>query len=72
MQSAAGFVAAVVTGNDRFVLRPQRGENVLFRYNRKVFEVTLDGEEVEPETIAKGQRAEVDYVVMERKKIARS
>jgi hypothetical protein len=54
------------------VLGPQRRENVLFRCDRKVVEVALDGEEVGPETIAKGQRAEVDYVVAEGEKIARS
>lgn len=72
MQSVTGILTNPILENQRFVLRPKEGDRVLFRYNPKVVEVTLDGEETGPESIKKGQRVKVDYVVSDGKEIARS
>jgi hypothetical protein len=36
MQLATGVVMTIIGDNNRFVLRPEEGKNILFRFNPKV------------------------------------
>jgi len=61
-ESLEGVVARVMADKNHIVVRPKEGEAVPFKYRPDTLEVTLDGEEAEPDAIAKGQRATVEYV----------
>ena len=61
-ESVDGKVARVLPEQDTFVVRPEDGGPVPLRYSAENLEMTLDGEQAEPEDIEKGQTASVQYV----------
>lgn len=72
MNTVEGVITRVDVETRRFVLKPRDEDRILIRFNPKSLKPTLDGEEVEPDTMKKGQRAEVRYVIVDDKEIARS
>jgi len=65
VRTATGVVGNVAQGGRRFVLRPQEGEPMVIQVVDTT-RVSLEGEEVEPTAIERGQSAVVAYVVGEQ------
>ncbi|HET7478270.1 MAG TPA: hypothetical protein VFJ72_02015 [Rubrobacteraceae bacterium] len=59
---ALGTVVFHNPDTQRFTLRPNKGENRIFRYNKNT-KITLNGKEADPKDIEKGLQAQAKYIV---------
>lgn len=59
---ALGTIVFHNPDTQRFSLRPNEGENRIFRYHKKT-KITLNGKKAGPEDIEKGMRTQAEYIV---------